>query len=190
VTSIQSLKTTAELSSTPACAALPLHRPPPGTSLPQQSKLFALAHAGLAFRFCRWQHTAALQTLLVALLASHTAWQDPCSQPELLAEHAHQRPTLRQAADTLTNMHWLPLQLLADPGSECNDSSSSSSSSSRYSVVHAAGGAKEAQLPFVPPLQTDACWLLLTWLQASLHCGHPCSACSGMRGAQAAARKG
>ncbi|KAI3424734.1 hypothetical protein D9Q98_008123 [Chlorella vulgaris] len=127
-----------------------------------ESKLFALAHAGLAFRFCRWQHTAALQTLLVALLASHTAWQDPCSQPELLVGHAHQRPTLRQAADTLTNMHWLPLQLLADPGSECNDSSSSS----RGSVVHAAGGAKEAQLPFL-------ClgWVLPVWVAALSEAG-------------------
>ncbi len=57
-----------------------------------QTKLFALLHAGLAFRYTRWQHTAAVQTVLLGLAAAHTAWQSWL---------AAAKPTLRMFC-----LHW------------------------------------------------------------------------------------
>lgn len=140
-----------------ACQLPPLSRaavcPVPLRRCPRpQSKLFALTHAGLAFRYARWQHAAALQTALLAAAAAQTSYQDVCGRPDL-ASPARGRPLVQHLAAMLTNAHLLPLR--PTPGAGGGQ------------------GGTEAQPGgphlLVLPAQLDACPLLLTWLQAS--CG-------------------
>jgi hypothetical protein len=103
-----------------------------------QTKLFALAHAGLTFRYVRWQHTAALQALLLAVSAAQTHLQGVCWQL-----NAASSADLRQAATALTNLHLLPFKPAAG-----------------------AGEGSAAALPQIPA-SVDMCRLFVTWLQVS-----------------------
>jgi hypothetical protein len=151
----------------PACLPCPTNLPPcspPGL----QSKLFALMHAGLAFRYSRWQHTAVLQTVLVAVAASQTSWQDVCTRAELAAPGG--RATTQLAARLLTSTHWLGLY----PTPEAAASADAGSPDA------AAGGC----WPLMgPPDHLDACRLLLAWVQAS-GAAPPASACPQPRAAR------
>ena len=149
--------------SSPAPAAAQANpRPPsPPPHSPQQSRIFALLHTGLAFRYARWQHTAALQAVLVGVAAARSAADGVCARAELAA-HAG-RLSARQVAALLTGMHLLPVPLV-QPGN----------ATSSLTACEGAGGggascASEAArllLPEVPP-HVDACRLLLFWAQAS-----------------------
>lgn len=117
--------------------------PPPLSTPRQQSKLFALLHAGLAFRYSRWQHTAALQTALVAAAMAQTAWNCPCSRIEQIVPPAG-RWTVQQVATVLANVG-LPAYATA-----------------ATSGVIGSGGVLLSLAPGVDP-----CRLLLAWTQAS-----------------------
>ncbi|PSC68197.1 gamma-tocopherol methyltransferase isoform A [Micractinium conductrix] len=131
-------------------------------SLLSESRIFALLHTGLAFRYARWQHTAALQAVLVGVAAARSAADGVCARAELAA-HAG-RLSARQVAALLTGMHLLPVPLV-QPGN----------ATSSLTACEGAGGggascASEAArllLPEVPP-HVDACRLLLFWAQICL----------------------
>lgn len=159
--------------------ALPSQRawlPPPPSLL--QSKLFALMHSGLAFRYSRWQHTALSQAATVALAAAQTAWCDVCAAPD----GAPQRG-MRRLADFLTNCHALPLPWEAPPGFEQQRGStaaeglpagsacksSATGGGAAAAGASAASGGSEPGGPawLIVPDSLDACRLLLTWAQVN-----------------------
>lgn len=158
-----SLQSASQRPAQPACHPLPLPAAPlPPLPAPPQSKLFALLHAGLAYRYSRWQQTAALQTALVAAAMAQTAWQDVCRAPPLASPTG--RHTVRTAASLLTNAHLLPLVYTA-PASEPGSGGSGG------------GGSEEEEggpLLLQVPEGVDQCRLLLTWVQASSVLAEPC----------------
>jgi hypothetical protein len=127
-----------------------------------QSKLFALAHAGFSFRYARWQHTAALQALLLGAAAAQAAAQDVCGRGELAAAAAAPRAVMQQLAQLLCTAHWLPLGLpvsLAGGG----EGSAAGGEGGEGGGERGSG----VSLALSMPPQLDACRLLLTWLQVS-----------------------
>lgn len=109
-----------------------------------QSKLFALLHAGLAFRYPRWQQTAMLQTILTVVAVAQTHFHDICTHSELASPAG--RWTVDKVATLLTNCNWLPLApappAMGGPGG-------------------GAGGAAQLQIPH----GVDRCRLVLAWMQ-------------------------
>ncbi|KAL4422306.1 hypothetical protein ABPG75_008503 [Micractinium tetrahymenae] len=146
------------------------------TALVSESKLFALMHSGLAFRYSRWQHTALSQTVAVAAAAAQTAWYDVCAVPGGTTRHG-----MRRLAEFLTNCHALPLPWEPAPGlapaqgsptGEAAPAGGGSGSASNLlgpsgAAGSGSGGAASPVLLAVPDI-LDACRLLLTWSQLAL----------------------
>ena len=139
----------------PVMQATTLPAPPPPTSpstpaaLPTslplpQSKLFALLHAGLAFRYPRWQQTAALQSILTVVAVAHTHFHDICTRSELASPAG--RWTVDKLSTLLTNCNWLPLAPAAPVMGGRGGG---------------AGGAGQLQVPH----GVDRCRLVLAWMQ-------------------------
>ncbi|PRW45549.1 hypothetical protein C2E21_6053 [Chlorella sorokiniana] len=130
----------------PATASCCGGRSLPLVALVAESKLFALLHAGLAFRYPRWQQTAALQSILTVLAGAQTHFHDICTHSELASPAG--RWTVDKLAALLTNCNWLPLA----PGPP---------------VLGAlGGGAGVGQLQV--PAGVDRCRLVLAWMQLCL----------------------
>jgi hypothetical protein len=109
-------------------------------------------HAGLAFRYSRWQHSAVLQTVLVAVAASQTSWQDVCTRAELAAPGG--RATTQLAARLLTSTHWLGLYPTPEAAASADAGSPEAAAAACWPLMG-------------PPDHLDACRLLLAWVQAS-----------------------
>lgn len=134
-----------------ACARFPRRPPPPFATPRQQSKLYALLHSGLAFRYSCWQHTAALQALLVAVAAGLTTRSGPCTHPAL--EPLQPEWTAQQAATLLTSSGLPAYAAAAAAGNGAS--------------VGGGEGGEGGALPLLlsVPAGINACVLVLTWAQ-------------------------
>ena len=98
-------------------------------------------HAGLAFRYPRWQQTAVLQSILTVLAVAQTHFHDICTRSELASPAG--KWTVDKLATLLTNCNWLPL------------------APTPPALGSLGGGGAQLQ---VPP-GVDRCRLVLAWMQ-------------------------
>lgn len=128
------------------------HHPSPSPFV--QSLILPLMHAGLTFRYPRWQPVARLQALFAAVAVLQTVRRSPCSLASPVL-----RPgcwSISQVSSLLTNA-WTP-EVAASGWAD--DSSAGGA---------AAADATPLTLLSVPP-GVDQCFLLLVWVQASVAC--------------------